>query len=136
MLDSERKFKIKIRWGWTIFEILLLFAFKLEQSFAFKEFCMKKKIFQYLQNCKRQEVDHDILESSYRWVQQVTSEWNALKNLFLRSVEILAYFYIQSSITFCYFNFGKSCKTTLFRKTAEVSQSTPTFISIEVPITK
>ena len=31
---------------------------------------------------------------------------------------------------------SKSCKTTLFRKPAEVSQNTPTFISIGLPITK
>ena len=31
---------------------------------------------------------------------------------------------------------SKSCKTTLFRKPAEVSQKTPTFISIGLPIKK
>ena len=31
---------------------------------------------------------------------------------------------------------SKSCKTTLFRKPAEVSQNAPTFISIGLPITK
>ena len=52
-----------------------------------------------------------IQESSYR-VLQVTSKWKTLKQpvYFLKAVEY----------------FGKSCKTTLFRKPTEVSQNTPT----------
>ena len=44
-------------------------------------------------------------------------------------------FDIQININLAIF-FGKSCKTALFRKPAEVSQNTPTFILIEPPITK
>ena len=39
-------------------------------------------------------------------------------------------------LTLLWLYFGKSCKTTLFRKPTEVSQNTPTFISIGPPITK
>ena len=39
-------------------------------------------------------------------------------------------------LTLLWLYFGKSCKTRLFRKPAEVFQNTPTFISIGPPITK
>ena len=62
-----------------------------------------------------------IQQNSYR-VLQVTSKWKTLKQpvYFLKAVEY----------------FGKSCKTTLFRKPTEVSQNTSTFISTGLPITK
>ena len=62
-----------------------------------------------------------IQQNSYR-VLQVTSKWKTLKQpvYFLKAVEY----------------FGKSCKTTLFRKPTEVSQNKPTFISIGPHITK
>ena len=36
MLDSERTFKIKVRLGWTVFEILLMSAMETRLSNIFK----------------------------------------------------------------------------------------------------
>ena len=54
--------------------------------------------------------------------------------LFLRAAEFCPTFDIRISIALVIF--GKSCKTTLFRKPTGVSQNTPAFISLEAPITK
>ena len=80
-----------------------------------------------------------ILESSYR-VLKIICEWKALKLsvYFLKAVECCPIFHIQIERTLSIFcekqqNFLES---TLFRKPTEVSQNTPTFISIESHITK
>ena len=54
MLDSERKFKIKVMSGWTIFEILLTSAVVLIRIYRVLH---GKEIVQYFENCKRHEVD-------------------------------------------------------------------------------
>ena len=72
-----------------------------------------------------------ILESSYS-VLLVTSKWKTLKQpvCFLKTFKFRATFNIQIDKCFC-----KSCDATLFRKPMEVSQNSPTFISIGPPIT-
>ena len=76
-----------------------------------------------------------IQEKSYR-VLQVTSKQKTLKQhvYFLKVVDFCSTFDTQIDITLAIFQ--ESCKTTLFRKPTEVSQNTPTFISIGPPITK
>ena len=52
MLDSERKFKIKVRLRWTGFEILLTSAI-----ICIQKVLQGNETVQYLQNYKRHEFD-------------------------------------------------------------------------------
>ena len=61
-------------------------------------------------------------------------ESTKITGLLLKAVEFWPTFDIQIGITLAIFR--ESCKTTLFRKSAEVSQNTPTFISIGPHSTK
>ena len=76
-----------------------------------------------------------ILKNSYR-VLRVTSKWKTLKQLvyFLRAAEFWPTFDMQISITLAIFL--EKLQNYAFTKPAEFSQITPTFLSIEQPITK
>ena len=128
MLDSERTFKIKVRLPGTVFEICLR-----QQLCAFKEFCMETRLSNIFKttnvtNCTR---------SFNKTLAEVTSKWKTLKQprLLFKGSLSLTYFWHSRWHYFGYIS-GKVAKTTLFRKPTEVSQSTSTFISIGLPITK
>ena len=65
MLDSKRTFKIKVTSRWTVFRILLM-----SQLFAFKEFCIEKRLFNILKTTKVTKLTEAILKSSYRVLQE------------------------------------------------------------------
>ena len=116
MLDSEITFKIKVRLRWTVSKFCLR-----QQLCAFKEFCMETRLSNIFKTTNVTDLTKVIQQNSYS-VLQVTCKWKTLKQpvYFLKVVEY----------------FGKSYKTTLFRRPAEVSQNTSTFIPIGLPITK
>ena len=85
-----------------------------------------KKIVQYFQDCKRQEVD-----KGYSKVLQVTPKKGDQKvRLVFKDHWISSCFYYLN------LHFGEKCETKLLRKPTEVSQNPPTFISIGLPDTK
>ena len=90
MLDSERKFKIKVRSSWTVFEILFTSAVTCNLRVSHGN-----EIVQYLQNYKRHEVDQDLC----------TSKWKTRKQpvYFLRANEFWPTFDIQIAITLARF---------------------------------
>ena len=65
MLDSERTFKVKVRFRWTVFEISL--------PSAIKEFCMETRLSNIFKTINVTNLSKVIQESSYR-VLQVTSK--------------------------------------------------------------
>ena len=67
--------KFKVRSSWTVFE-----NFVTSTVIYFQKLFHGNQIFQYLQNYKRHEIDHFILESSCR-VLQVRLKWKTLQQL-------------------------------------------------------
>ena len=90
-----------------------------QQLFAFKEFCIETRLSNIYKTTNVTNFTKAILKSSYR-VLQVTSKWKTLKQpvYFWKAVEFFSTFDIQIDKLWLYF--GKSCKTRLFRKPAEV----------------
>ena len=100
---------------------------------AFKEFCVETRLSNIFKTTNVTNSTKVIQQSSYS-VLQVTSKWKTLKQLacFLKVVEFDLLFTFKLTLLWLYF--GKSCKTTFFRKPTEVSQNTLTFISIGCPL--
>ena len=75
-----------------------------QQLFAFKEFCMEKRLSSIFKTKNATKLTNTILKSSYR-VLQVTYKWKTLKQpvYFLRAVEFWPIFDIQISITLAIF---------------------------------
>ena len=120
MLDSERTFKIKVRSLEQLSKCYLR-----QQLFAFKEFCMETRLSNIFKTTKVTNLAKVFQESPYR-ILQVTFKYKTLKQsvYFLKAVEFCPTFNIQIDIFWLYF--GKSCKTTLFRKSTELSENTLT----------
>ena len=93
MVNYERKFKIKVKSGWTAFKISLTSA-----VIVFKEFCMEKRLSNIFRTTKVTKLIKAILKSSYR-------NGKTLKQsaYFLRAVEFWSSFDIQISITLAIF---------------------------------
>ena len=73
MLDFDRTIKIKVTSRWTVFEICLR-----QQLFAFKEFCLEKRLSNIFKTLNETKLTKTTLQRSYR-VLQVTSNWKTLK---------------------------------------------------------
>ena len=120
MLDSERTFKITIT-----------FALDSFQSFVYVSNYLHLKSFTWKRDCPISLTTNittlaKVIQESPYTVLQVTSKQKTLKQsvYFLKAVEFCPTFDTQIDITLA--NFGRGCKTTLFRKPTEVSQNTPT----------
>ena len=86
----------------------------------------EKKIVLYFQDYEHQEVD-----KGYSKVLQVTPKKGDQKvRLVFKDHWISSCFYYLN------LHFGEKCETKLLRKATEVSQNTPTFISIGLPDAK
>ena len=109
------------------------------QLFTLKDFCMEKRLSNIFKTTNITKLIKAILKSSYNRVLQVAFKWKTLKQLvyYLRAVKFWPTFEVQISITLAIFWKKLHNYTTKpFKKPTEVSQNTPTLISIEPPITK
>ena len=93
MVNYERKFKIKVKSGWTAFKNSLT-----STVIVFKEFCMEKRLSNIFRTTKVTKLIKAILKSSYR-------NGKTLKQsvYFLRTVKFCSFFDIQISITLAIF---------------------------------
>ena len=111
ILDSERTFKVKVRFHWTVFEILLMSAI-----ICIQRVWHGNEIVQYLQNYDRHESgkghSRRPLQSSKSYIQ---IENTKTIRLLFKGSWILSYFW------------HSNCKATPFRKPTEVSQNTSTY---------
>ena len=129
MLDSERTFKIKVRLCLTVFEILLTSAI----IFTWRVLHGNETI-HHLQNYKRHKSgkghSRKPLQSSTSYIEIENTETT---RLVFKDIEFCPIFDILIDITLAIFREKLQNHT---RKPTEVSQNTPTFISIGPPITK
>ena len=96
---SERTFKINVKSARAVFIFCLG-----QQLFAFKEFCMKERLYNIFKTTNITKLTKAILKSSCR-VLQVVCKWKTLKKpvYFLRAVEFWPIFDIQININLAMF---------------------------------